>query len=257
MEEVAVAEQSDKKEDPSALLPVHFAMTLVGLAAGLAGVVALLLWMINPQPRVAHLGRTWPSQQLKNLALAMHNYDGIHHRLPPAAIFGEHDKPLLSWRVLILPYLEDPQMQALFDRFKLDEPWDSPHNMELLAAMPKVYTVGPGAKQEKDHTYVQAFVGKGTAFDGTQGCRLSEDFPDGVSNTILLVEGGQPAPWTKPQDIPFAADRALPELASVRQGYFYAAYADGSVHCLKKDLPEKILRALITRNGGEEIPNFD
>ncbi len=251
-----MAEQPHEKEIALVGPRVKFVMTWVSLALVALAILLFLPLLINPLQKVRS-GRPWASQQLKNLALAMHYYDDIHHRLPPAAIFGEHGEPLLSWRVLILPYLNDPEMQALFDRFKLDEPWDSPHNMELLAAMPKVYTVGPGAKQEKYHTYVQAFVGKGTAFEGTQGCRLHEDFPDGASNTILLVEGGPLVPWTKPQDIPYAADQPLPNLATVRQGGFYAGYADGSAHWINDKFPETTIRALITRNGGEKIPNFD
>ncbi len=239
---------------PWALAP----FVLYTLGAMVLLVFAAYLWLWSSVQSVrTPVGRTWSSQQLKTLALGVHNYEGIHHRFPPAAVFDEHGQPLLSWRVLILPYLEDPSMQALFDRFKLDEPWDSPHNMELLAVMPKVYAIGPDAKPGKTHTYRQVFVGKGAAFEGTEGLRVPEDFPDGLSNTILIVEGGEPVPWTKPQDIPFATDRPLPQLATVRVGGYEAAYADGSVHFLKKDLPEKILRALITRNGGEEIPNFD
>ena len=66
----------------------------------------------------------------------MHNYDSTHGSLPPHAIYGKDGKPLLSWRVLILPYIEE---QALYEQFHLDEPWDSPHNEPLLRQIPRCY----------------------------------------------------------------------------------------------------------------------
>jgi hypothetical protein len=249
-----MAQTPQEKEKPAGRPHGWLVKALVAAAI----VVTVILMMSGPRERVGSLGRPWASQSLKELVLAMHNYEGVHKRLPAAAILGKDGQPLLSWRVLILPYLEDRELQSLFNRFQLDEPWDSLHNMELLTAMPKIYTVGPGAvKPEKGHTYIQAFVGKGTAFEGTQGCRLPDDFPDGVSTTILLVEGGEPVPWTKPQDILFAANQPLAKLATVRKAGFYAAFGDGSVHYIGDKVPEATLRALITRNGGETIGAFD
>ena len=72
----------------------------------------------------------------KQIALAMHNYHAANDHLPPAAIKDKAGKPLLSWRVAILPYLEQA---ALYNKFHLDEPWDSPHNKALIASMPAVY----------------------------------------------------------------------------------------------------------------------
>jgi hypothetical protein len=73
---------------------------------------------------------------LKQLALAMHNYHDVNGRFPPAASRGADDKPLLSWRVMILPYLEQ---EALYKEFNMDEPWDSEQNKKLLAKMPDIY----------------------------------------------------------------------------------------------------------------------
>src|SRR5438477_9227485 len=108
----------------------------------------------------------------------MHAYADEHGRLPPAVVYGEDGTPLLSWRVLILPYIEQ---KPLFDRFKLDEPWDSPHNIELLAEMPRIFAPYDGSPPHEPHTtYYQVFVGKGAAFEGRRGMRLKDDFPDGT-----------------------------------------------------------------------------
>src|SRR3954453_12973827 len=112
----------------------------------------------------------------------MHSYESHHGSLPPPAVHDKDGRPLLSWRVLILPYVEQDE---LYKRFRLDEPWDSPHNRALLPEMPRTYTAYNGSKPPTPHsTYYQAFVGKGTAFEGPRGMRLKEDFPDGTSQTL-------------------------------------------------------------------------
>ena len=104
---------------------------------------------------------------------------------PAAATYDKAGKPLLSWRVAILPFIEE---KKLYDEFKQDEPWDSAHNKKLLAKMPKLFA-DPTGKAKADHTFYQVFVGKGAAFEGKRGIKLT-DFTDGTSNTILIVEGG-------------------------------------------------------------------
>jgi RNA polymerase sigma factor (sigma-70 family) len=97
---------------------------------------------------------------LKEIALAMHNYYDIYGFLPPAAIYGKNGKPLLSWRVLLLPFFNQ---NHLYKQFHLDEAWDSAHNKKLLAQMPAVYRI-PGQK-EKNSTLYQVFVGPSTIFE--------------------------------------------------------------------------------------------
>jgi hypothetical protein len=181
----------------------------------------------------------------------MHNYEGVHGTLPPAAVRGKDGKPLLSWRVSILPYIEQNE---LYQEFHLDEPWDSPHNISLLERMPKVYAPFSGKKTPQPYTtYYQVFVGKGTAFEGEEGIALS-DFPDGTSNTILITEAGEAVPWTKPEDLPFDRAGPLPSLGGVFEDSLRVALADGSVRSLvKKALREADVRAAITRNGGEQL----
>lgn len=96
-------------------------------------------------------------KNLKQILLAIHQYHDVHGYLP-ADIRDKDGKSLLSWRVLLLPYLEQDQ---LFKQFKLNEAWDSEHNLKLLGQMPAVYRVGFEAK-DSGHTYYQAFAGPGT-----------------------------------------------------------------------------------------------
>jgi RNA polymerase sigma factor (sigma-70 family) len=188
-------------------------------------------------------------KNLKSIGIAMHDYHSVLGTLPPSAILDKNKKPLLSWRVLLLPYLEE---QDLFKQFKLDEPWDSPHNKKLLAAMPKIYApVGDKAK-EPGLTYYQVFTGAGTAFEGERGLRVT-DFLDGTSNTLLIIEAGEPVPWTKPADLVYDAKKPLPSLGGLFKDRIHCVLADGSPHTLKRDFKEQIMRWLILRNDGQAL----
>ncbi|HLW66408.1 MAG TPA: DUF1559 domain-containing protein [Gemmataceae bacterium] len=187
---------------------------------------------------------------MSQIALAMHNYaDSNDDRLPPAAVCGEDGTPLLSWRVLLLPYIEQ---NDLYKQFHLDEPWDSPHNIELLPKMPRTYAA-PGSKAKKlppYHTVCHVFFGKGAAFEGKEGLRLPGDFIDGTSNTILIVEAGEPVPWTKPDEILFDPDKPVPELRRIFRDGFRVGMADGSRRWIPMDIDEKKLREAIRRDDG-------
>jgi len=152
--------------------------------------------------------------------------------------------------VLLLPYIEQ---EALFKEFHLDEPWDSEHNIRLLERLPVTYAP-PGHKKSlvpPYYTVLHVFVGPGTAFEGPDGIPL-RDFPDFTSNTILIVEAGEPVPWSKPEDIAFGPDSSL-ELRCIFHDSFRVGMADGSVRFVSKDIERAKLRAAITRNGGEMI----
>lgn len=182
----------------------------------------------------------------------MHHYAAVHGRLPPAVVYGEDGTHLYSWRVLILPYIEQ---QELYDKFHLAEPWDSPHNIQLLSEMPYTYAPPPGKRSRvpQNHTVCKVFVGKGAAFEGRVGLDIRHDFPDGTSNTILIAEVGTPVPWTKPEDLDYDPDQPLPNLQCLFKDGFRVGFADGSMHWMRKDIDEKTLRAAITRNGRERV----
>jgi RNA polymerase sigma factor (sigma-70 family) len=218
--------------------------------------------------------RMQSQNSLKQIGLALHNYADAYKQLPAPAIYGRDGKALLSWRVAILPFLANDH---LYKRFNLDEPWDSPHNRQLLADIPAVYApVGPqlgepqganfradsGARgfefrrDEKGLTYFQAVVGTGAAFEWRRRLRMPDDFPDGLSNTLFVAEAATPVPWTRPEDLPYVADQALPRFGGLFGGDFNALFGNGSTHFISKKADEQALRAVITRSGGEVI-NFD
>jgi hypothetical protein len=181
----------------------------------------------------------------------MLNYHDTHGRLPPAVVYGKDGKPLYSWRVLILPFLDQVE---LYEQFHLDEPWDSPHNTRLLARMPRTYAPPPhkASKVPPSHTVLHVLVGRGAAFEGREGLRFSEDFPNGRANTFLVVEAGEPVPWSKPDDFDYDPDGPLPDLRGLFHDGFRAGMADGHVQFVAKETCEATLRAAIQRTGGTE-----
>jgi serine/threonine protein kinase len=200
--------------------------------------------------------RAMSNNNLKQLGLAAHNFQSATGFFPQHAIFSKDGKPLLSWRVAILPYL---QQTTLFSKFKLAEPWDSPHNLALLKYMPLVYMPPEDKPGSVPYTtFYQCFVGTksrvGPAFEPDPAFRLRYGgCPDGTPGTLLFVEAGVAVPWTKPEDIPFDADKPLPQLGGIFSDGTVAGFLDGSVRFLTRDLDEELVRGLITRNGGELI----
>jgi RNA polymerase sigma factor (sigma-70 family) len=181
------------------------------------------------------------AQAMMQILLAMHAYHDDQGSLPPAALCDGKDKPLLSWRVALLPYLDE---EELYKAFKLDEPWDSENNKKLLDKMPAVYG------DQGNETVYQVFVGPDTAFPGAKPKQFG-DITDGTGNTILLAVAARPVPWTKPADLPYLADKPLPKLGGQFKDGFHVASADGAVFFAPRTFNEKTLRALITIAGGE------
>lgn len=188
---------------------------------------------------------------LKQIALAMHNHEAANTHL--ANNTYKDGKGLLSWRVHILPYLEE---DVLWKQFKLDEPWDSENNKALIAKMPKIYAP-IRVKAKEGETFYRGFEGKGAIFgaDNAPGVKFAR-ISDGTSNTGLVFEAADPVIWTKPEDLAFDAKKALPKLGGLFNGASNVAMCDGSVRRLKKDPDEKELRKLILTNDGEVI-DFD
>lgn len=197
------------------------------------------------EPEKPKPGRADVLSNLRIIGLAIITHDANDMQLP-SNICDKNGKPLLSWRVAILPYIEQ---QELYKQFKLDEPWDSEHNIKLLARMPKIYAI-PGGEVGKTH--FRTFTGPGTVFSGPGGKAKYNvaNIPDGTTNTICVVEAADGVPWTKPDDLVLTPDALLPKLGKSRPNEFAVLLFDGSVRWLKKSIPEKTLRNAITPDDG-------
>jgi hypothetical protein len=187
---------------------------------------------------------------LSQIGIAMHAHNDAYQRLPANAIYDKNGKPLLSWRVAILPFIEQV---PLYKQFKLDEPWDSEHNKKLLARMPSIYAPVGVKDAPPNSTYYQLFTGNGTPFVGMAAPRIPASFPDGTSNTILAVEASKAVPWTKPEDIVYDPKKP-PKLGAMFPDRFAALMVDGRVEFIKKSLDPKVLDLLINPADGLPLP---
>lgn len=193
--------------------------------------------------------------KLRQLALAIHNYESAVNCFPPGPQHrGADGKSGLSWRVHILPFLDEME---LYRQFKLDEPWDSAHNKPLLAKMPNIYrtdSILSKTQSPTGFTTIVAPAGEGTIFGGREAVTFSQ-ITDGSSNTIMLVEliQGVVMPWTAPEDYFFDESNPAALLKVNENGRFFAAMADGSVHEIPADLPPKSIKALFQMNDGDAV----
>jgi hypothetical protein len=206
--------------------------------------------------------RARSANNLKQIGLAFHNFADAHGRFP-ADIRGPDGTPLLSWRVELLPFLEQ---QPLFDAIRKDEPWDSPHNRALLEHMPPVFAIQGAEDPGPGQTFYTGFTGPHTVFEKRAGRPLTfAEVPDGTSNTIAVVEAREAVLWTRPDsDIPFTLDATRLQREAVKPrvggqwpGGFHALMLDGSVRFLRDSISEQILQALVTRDGGEVVSQDD
>jgi prepilin-type processing-associated H-X9-DG protein len=188
--------------------------------------------------------------RFKHIALGMNNYDSARGAFPAAASYDADGKPLLSWRVQILPYMDQTE---LWKKFRLDEPWDSEHNRKLVSQMPDVYAdPDPTVRTAIGDSGLTTFVvptGEGLVFDGKEGMKFRE-LKDGSSNTILAVEvvPKRAVVWTKPDDWSVDLSDPLDGVKRDDRGFFTAAFCDGHVRTIHiSSTPPAMLKAMLTR----------
>jgi len=207
---------------------------------------------------------------IKAIGIAMHRYYSQYGCLPPAYVADKDGRPVHSWRVLILPFLEG---EALYDRYRFDEPWDSPHNLALARDVPKGMNPNypmyhcPSDRDSNiwDTSYVMV-VGPRTISDGPTSTDLMK-MPDGSSNTILVAEmSDSGVHWMEPQDLKFDEMSFKvddPDKRGIRSrhrgyvnGYVNVVFCDVAIGTIHEDIDPGLLKGLLTRNGGEDVSEF-
>jgi hypothetical protein len=194
-------------------------------------------------------------KKLKEIVLAMQNHHDVFRRFPiaeRAEYFDAEGKPNVSWRVHLLQFLDQAPLAR---QFKLDEPWDSPHNIALLDKMPDVFR-DPTDPIGGTKTRFVTFTGPNTPFSGQYGPRFT-DIRDGTSMTLLVVTCGadKAVPWTKPEDIVFDPNSPVGCLGQLEGPGIFFARADGAVKVLKHDVPPEWFQAFVTPAGQESTPS--
>jgi hypothetical protein len=191
-------------------------------------------------------------ERMKQIGIALHNYHDTYGFLPNNfGLAGQAGKPAASWRVHLLPYLEE---EALYKQYNFDEAWDSESNKKLIDKLPKIYAPIRVKTKEKGLTFYRGFDGPDTAFEADKRLMLGRSFPDGTSNTLGVVEAGEPVIWTKPEDIKFDVKKGLPELGGLFDGDFHVVIMDGSVQkAIGKKVNADQFKLFITRSDGMAV----
>ncbi len=208
------------------------------------------------------------SNNMKQIALALHNYHDVYKCFPPAYVPDENGKPMHSWRVLILPYMEQ---QPLYNAYNFDEPWDGPNNGKLLTQLRYGYSCPSQnwrAQTPRTVTDYVAVVGPSTAWPGPVGRKLS-DLSDPASDTILILEAtGHDIAWMEPRDftsaeaMQFVTPSTGEEAGGHRREDFFhffsvgrnVAMADGSVHfIIDGSLARDVWSSLLTVDDGVPV----
>jgi hypothetical protein len=239
--------------------------SIAGIPVGLwIGSALLNRYFPDPKPDDDTEFRVQSTGNLNKIGIGLRNYDGQYGALPLGAMCDEDGKPLLSWRVAILPYVDQ---RDLYDKFNLDEPWDSPQNKPLIAQMPAFYANPKKLNdQSRGETLYKVFVGKDAVFSHALQMDGNPNDPEnlnrwsvnslfdskrGLANVVWVVEAGDPVIWTKPDDLKYDENGPLPNLKPLYPNVFFALMGDGRVVGAHPKNPnfEAALRASIDPDG--------
>ena len=221
---------------------------------------ALLLPAVQAAREAAR--RAQSMNNMKQIGMAVHNFHDTYQSFPPAGADQAEAQPVargvttgLSWRVRLLPFLEQ---QPLYEQFKLDEPWNSTHNQQLISMMPSIYK-SPNRTSEDFKTVYLAVVGdeqpgQKTAFSRTELATFARII-DGTSNTIMIVEADpdQAVTWTQPDDWELDVNNPARGLGHLRPRGFCALFCDASVYFIRTDTDTENLRRLFVCDDGQLI----
>jgi hypothetical protein len=244
---------------PSEAPPRPFQFRLIHLLVA-TGLVSVALAVLVPWYRFAKARseRMISANNLKHIAIGLHNYHDVWRSLPPAYSCDAAGNPAHSWRVLINPFMEST---PLYSAYNFAEPWNGPNNSRLAKGAAHLFHNSTDRTTPQGMTNYVAVVGPGTMWPGKQSLRFAE-VKDGMSVTIMVVEiSHSDIHWMEPRDLPIEELEAWldpkhkPRLGRIEGGL--VGYADGSVRYVARDATVKELRALLTPAGDDwkDVPS--
>ncbi len=229
---------------------------LLEILAGLVVVFVAIVLVLPPVSTAPASRRTHCKNNLKQIALALHNYHDDYGCFPPAYIADQQGRPMHSWRTLLLPYLE---FKPIYKQYRFDEPWNGPHNRKLAEMQIHLFQC-PKAKHSDSETNYLVVVGPNTVFPGSKCVKISE-ITAGTTQTILLVEvDNSGIQWAEPRDLSeVEAIRGInPKsgigISSHHEGGAQCSLVDGSIRFLPDDYPPDDLPALFDRDAKKKPP---
>lgn len=219
-------------------------------------VLALAYFVLRPVPAAREYAkRDHCKYNLRQIGLAFHNYHDTYKCFPPYAICDHEARPLLSWRVAILPFVEE---HDLYRQFHLNEPWDSPHNFPLAQRMPSVYRCPTDASSKANASSYVVVTGPGTFFPIDSQTKI-QDVKDGMSMTVMAGEYvPNNSPWTKPEV--YSIDDSIVgagRFSSSHSGGWHVLVGDGLCRFVDEKTDPMTLRAILSIAGGEQVHEHD
>ena len=229
------------------------------MTVGITGIgIGLLLPAVQAARHAAR--RTTSANNMRQLILSNLNFESKHGSFPAAHTKDKQGNKLLSWRVHILPFLEE---EELYKQFHLDEPWDSPHNKKLIEKMPDIF-YNPALPLDPGKTSYLGVTGKNSALapptEASEGGVMVAGvkfnrITDGTSNTIMLVDThwDHAVIWTKPEDFDPSWHEDFREvLSGVWSNQMIAVgKCDGSITFLGLEYDQEQLRSMMLINDGK------
>lgn len=239
-----------QKQNTGLIIVIVLSIVAIPVAIGCMGIlIGLLLPAVQAGREAAR--RAQCSNNLKQIGLALLNYESDYKSLPPAYTTDESGRRLHSWRTLILPYMEQ---QALYDSIDLSKPWDDPANQAAASTFVSAYTCPSSVAADRApvNTVYQVVVDPSSIFPGGASVKFG-DVADGLSNTVMVVETAtaDAVPWMSPQDSDLQKFVAVGKTHHAGGGNHLMG--DGSVRFLPSELDSATRQALVTSQGGETV----
>lgn len=226
----------------------------VGALLVIPCLIALLLPAVQQAREAAR--RSACKNNLKMIGLALHNYHDAYDSFPPAYVADANGRPMHSWRVLILPFIDKG---LLYERYDFSQPWDSPANLAVGEMMPEVYRCPSSDQMAGNVTNYAAVFGPDSIFRGAEPVGF-RDITDGAGVTLMIGEAsGAGISWTQPVDIDVSNGTNLGDpngFSSEHVGGVQFLMADGAVRFINADINLQVLESMFTRDGGEAVNAF-
>lgn len=223
---------------------------------GILIVIGLLLPAVSKVRTAA--SRMKDQNNLKQIGMGMHNDADTLGRgfYAPRA----HDRvgnvvdAELSFRVSLLPYVEQA---SLYNQFDLSQDWNAGRNQLAANTTVPTYQSPLAENKSTNTTPYRAFVGGGALFNEDGRPIKPTDIKDGAGNTLMLAAATEASPWASPREFRYDPSGPLPKLGPPGSDWgTNVLLADGSVRVLRKDAPESLVRALVTRGGNDTVGDW-
>jgi type II secretory pathway pseudopilin PulG len=229
------------------------AVLVLATIACLIGMAALLLPAVSAARDAAR--QTASRNNLMQIGLGIHNYHDVYNTLPAPMLPDKDGRPSISWRVSLLPFIEQT---PLFDRYDSNNPWDAPSNAFVRSQRLKIYESPTAGEKTPGKTNYVVVVGQNTAFRPNQNTNFGK-IVDGTSNTIFVLEiANSDIEWSEPRDLDLNtlvfAKSAPPGAKNVVVAGTYVLLGDGSTVRLPRELTVEQLKKYLNPSDGEVLP---